>query len=364
MDFKNKLDKEIGFKYFSRVPAKEQSVLAKRLAFLIKAGVPILDGLKTLQRQTRSRSKAKLFDRVIDDVANGQYLSTSLAKSKSIFGDFAVNMIRVGEESGTLNENLDYISEELKKRHALKRTVRGALIYPVFVAAMSLLVTSMILVFVFPKILPIFKDLGGRLPVTTKILIGTSDFLLHYGIFVLAGLILTTVAFIFTYKKTPKFKYALDRIAISLPIFGKLARDYQSANLCRTLGLLLKSQQNITSAITITASTLSNDVYRRGMEEMSVSVMRGMKMSEHMEKYPILFPEMTLQAVSVGEMSSNLVDTLIYLSDYYEHEVEETTTSLSSYLEPILMVGMGLLVGFIVVSVITPIYAITQNIHP
>src|SRR3989344_3916895 len=363
------LNKEISFSLpkwmpFGRLSVKDQAVFAKRLSFLIKAGVPILDGIRMLNKQTRAGSKKRILEQVLSDVAQGQLLSASFAKSQKVFGEFGISMIKVGEEGGILDENLSYLAEELRKSHRLRKKIKGALAYPAFVTVATIGITGFISAFIFPKILPIFANFGAELPITTKALIVVSTFLLHYGLALLAGLFILAIFLYGVYLKTGTFRMTVDRVVLSMPIFGKMVKDYQMASFCRTFGLLLKSQLDVVKATQITANTLSNHIYKREVMALSASITKGKNISEHIGQNPYLFPEMVLQTLSVGESTGHLSDSLLYLSDYYENEVEETTRNLSSTLEPALMVVMGVVVGFVALAVITPIYQITQNIHP
>lgn len=352
------------FNFKRKLSIKDQAAFAKRLAFLIRADVPILESLAMVKRQTRSISRSKILDEVIKDVSNGQFLHASLAKHGNTFGDFAISLIKVGEEGGILDKNLEHLSEELKKRHELKKKIVGAMIYPAFITFATACVTAMITIYIFPKLMPIFISLGENLPVTTRFLIWTSNFLVHYGLLVLAGLIISAMGFSLIYKKFLPVNVIANRVMLCVPIFGKLSQNYHMANFCRTLGILLDCQVGIIRAVNITADATPNKLYQGEIRKLSAEISKGRKISEYLEKYPNLFPEIVPQMVAIGETSGNLGETLLYLSNHYESETSDLTKNLSNSLEPIMLVSMGLVVGFIAVSVITPIYEITQNLHP
>ncbi len=351
-------------KLFTKLSLKEQVAFTTRLSFLIKADVPIIESLRMMHKQTKSKNRARILNKVIQDVSNGQYLSDSLAKFNNTFGDFAINLIRVGEEGGMLDQNLQYLAVELKKRQELKKKIIGALVYPVFVSIATLGVTGLVMVYVFPKIMPIFTSLGGKLPLATRMLIGLSNFLLNYGFyfaFAVAGLaVVTTIV----YKKVKPFNRVVNKGLLVIPVFGHLGKSYHMANFCRTFGLLLNSHVSIVSAANITANATANIVYKEELQRLSLEISKGKKISDHIEGKTILFPDMVPQMVAIGETTGRLGDTLLYLSDHYENEVNDLTKNLSSSIEPVMLVVMGIVVGFVAVSVISPIYAITQNIHP
>jgi len=348
---------------FVRFSVKEQTLFAKRLSFLIKAGVPILECLHLIRKQTKSKAKGRVYDAVIKDVSNGQYLSTSLGKFTRLFGEFAVNIIRVGESSGILSQNLAYLADELSKKHALQRKVVGTLVYPVFITIATLGVTGILTVFIFPKLMPIFASLHVELPLTTRILIATSEFLRYGWFYLLLGIIFVVVLWFVLRAKLKEVRYFGDMLLLYLPFAGRIARAYNLTNFARTLGLLLKSGVHLTEAMHIVAETTRNQVYRRAALRMVDSITKGQRVSEQLAKEQRLYPDILTHMVAIGETTGNLAATCVYLGELYETEVDELTKTLSSSIEPVLMIVMGLLVGTIAVSVITPIYAITQHLQ-
>lgn len=347
---------------FVRFSIKEQTLFAKRLSFLIRAGVPLLDGLSLIRKQTRERYKGRMFDAIVADVAAGKYLSTSLSRFSNHFGEFTVNLIRVGEATGGLSENLLYLADELAKKQALHRKVRGALIYPIFITLTTLGVTGMLTVFIFPKIMPIFISLDIDLPLTTRILLWLSTFLAAYGIYVILGCIVAFAAFFFIRSRVGAIRYGTDRLLLSIPIAGDIARAYNAANFCRTLGLLLNAGVHVAESLSITAEVTKNVVYKNAYRRVALEVVKGDTISKHLAKETALFPELVPHMIAIGEATGSLVETLGYLAEMFEAEVDEKTKNLSNTIEPILLVIMGLIVGLIAVSVITPIYDITKNL--
>jgi type IV pilus assembly protein PilC len=347
----------------SKFTNKEQILFAKRMGFLMKAGVPILESLNLLKKQMKTKNAAKIFEQVILDVSSGQYLSTALAKFKGTFGDFAVNIIRVGEQGGILSDNLNYLSEELSKKQQMKRKIMGAMFYPIFIVCATLVLTAILTIFVFPKVLPIFSSVGLDLPISTKILIFVSHFLINYGLYLFLFLIGAVFAFIFLFR-TPKFRMVVEHVILKTPLAGSISQNYYLSNFCRTLGLLLKGDSRLDEAVKITASTTENLVYRQEFERVGVFINKGGKISDYLDSRPKLFPDMLSHMVAIGETAGNLSETFLYMADMYEAEVDDLTKNLSGLIEPVLMVFMGLLVGFVAISIITPIYAVTQKLHP
>ncbi len=348
---------------FNRLPLQDQILIIKRLAILIKAGVPILAALEMLKSQASSRVASQMLTSVIADVENGQFLSTSLSRHRNIFGKLAISVVQIGEVSGTLHENLNYLSNELAKKQALRRKVFGSLVYPIFIVVATLGITGLLTVYIFPKILPIFRSLNFELPWTTRTLIYVSDLLLHEGVYLVLGLV-GLVATVVALLRVQAVRYWVDRLILHVPIFGHVAQSYLMANFCRTLGLLLQSNVRIVEATTIAADTIGNLAYQEALQAMAGKVTKGEKISTHMSEHQKLFPPMLNQMVMVGETSGSLSETFLYLAEIYENEVEDRTKNLSTLLEPALMGFMGLIVGFVAISIITPIYAVTQNLHP
>ena len=346
----------------SRYSIKEQAYFAKRLSFLIHAGLPIVDSLRIVHRQTKSSARAKVLDRVIADVSSGKFLSTSLERLKGGFGEFAINIIKIGETTGTLDQNLNYLADELKKRSILRQKILTAFIYPIFIAVSTLGLTGLLTIFIFPKIRPVFDSLHVDLPLSTKFLIFLSNFLRNYGLWFMLAMVCMIIFFTIIIKKIEKIRVYTNWIIIRLPIAGNIIINYNLANFCRTLGLLLKGGVRIMDAIKITSDTTSNIIYKNEITRLINGVRKGDKISKHLEKNPTLFPDILTQTVAVGEVTGKLPDTLMYTSELYENELDELTKNLSSTIEPLLMIFMGLVVGFVAISVITPIYEITNNL--
>ncbi len=342
---------------------KDQQHFAQRLAFLVKAGVPILQSLRILLEQTKSVHKKKIFESLITDVSQGQYLSTSLNKFKNIFGDFAVNIIQVGETSGILSENLNYLADELKKKRALRQKIQGALVYPVFITVATVGITILLTAYIFPKILPIFESLHIKLPWTTRVIIVLSDFSHRYGLLLSVVIVAFIIGLFVTRKKVAKVRFFVDKLLLKIPIVGHIAESYNMTNFCRTLGLLLKSGISITTGLEITARTTTNMVYKKEYERMFQNVNQGERISVYINSTRGLFPDILAHMIAIGETTGNLSDTLLYLSEFHEREVDDLTRNLSNSIEPLLMISMGLVVGFVAVSIITPIYEVTQNLH-
>lgn len=349
---------------FLRYPLKEQIVLAKRLSLLVKSGVSLLVGLRMLTEQSNTKGRTYILETVTKKVETGQYLSASLASFGKIFGSFFINIIAIGELSGTLQQNLMYLSEELAKRLALRRKVRGAMIYPAIIITATFSLAILLTVFLFPRVLPIFNSFDDfQLPFATKVMIGLSGFIISYWIWLVIGAVLLVFAFILALRNY-KFRYQYHRLLLKLPLVGALLQRYYLANISRTFGLLLHTDVRIVRALEITAETTMNLVYRRHLEAIAKEVVKGQKIAIYMREYPKLFPKMMVQMIEVAETTGALPDTFNFLAEMYENEVDDITNNLSTIVEPALMILMGIVVGFVAVAIITPIYTFTQSIKP
>ncbi len=346
-----------------RFNLRDQALFARRLSLLVRAGVPILESLNILKKQARSKSVGRMFDHIIKDVANGRDLSRSLGRFRKVFGEFALNIIKVGETSGTLPENLVYLGTEIDKERELKRKVVGAMIYPILIVIMTFAVTALLTVYLFPKLLPIFQSLKVDLPWTTRLLLWISNFLINYGIFVLVGLVVATIGYFLLLRLKP-VRLVVHKILIRVPLIGSFFQDYQLTSICRTLGLLLKGSMTVLEAIRITGDTTTNLGYREELKAIHRIVGKGGTISTHMERKPKLFPPLVSQMIAIGEKTGNLAETFVYVAEIYEQDLDEKTKRLQTVIEPLLMIFMGLIVGFVAVSIITPIYDITQHLTP
>jgi type IV pilus assembly protein PilC len=342
---------------------KKQTFFAKRLSFLIKSGLPMLESMHIIQKQTKNKSEIKIFDRIISDVANGQSLATSLAKFKGVFGNFAINIIKAGESSGTLTSNLSYLADELKKKELLRKKIMGSLLYPIIITVATFGITGFLTVYIFPKIMPIFQSLKAELPFSTRFLIWLSQVVRNYGLYIFLVLVFLILAIALAVKYSSKVKFIFHGLILRIPIAGPIAKNYNLTNTMRTMGLLLKSGISLTESLIVTRDTTENVQYKKAFDDISHGVMKGKNISQLIVAHPKIFPEMLGHMIAIGERSGNLSNTLIYLSEYYENEFDDQTKNLSSSIEPVLMIIMGVMVGFIAISIISPIYGITQSLH-
>ena len=344
---------------FLHIPLSEKILFARHLSIMIRTGMPLLDSLRLFLKQTKSGSFAYVLKQVIANVENGQFLAMSLGQFQRLFGDLFINIVRIGETGGVLSENLEHLSIELKKRQILHQKIRSALIYPAIVLIAMTVVISILIFFVLPKIIPIFTSLNVELPLTTKILIALATFLLNYWMFVAVGIVAFLIIFSLLLR-VYAFRYACHRFLLVMPLVGTISRKAAMSDLARTLGLLLKSGVKIVEAINVTSNSITNLVYKKSFSQAAEAMKKGDSLNAFLKTREDIFPSALTQMIEVGESTGTLENNLFYLANFYEEEVDEATSNLSSTLEPILLLVMGVIVGFVAISIITPIYKITQ----
>ncbi len=347
---------------FDSLKTQEKINFARHLAIVIKAGIPLYQGLNIIKPQTESRTLKKILTQIIRDIGNGRFLADALARYEDAFGMFFVNIVRVGESSGTLAQNLLYLADELKKAKDLQSKVRSAMVYPLMILLATIGVTGFLTFFIFPKLLPVLNGLNVALPASTLALIAVVDFLKNYGIELAIAIPIFILLVNFILKKVEPLRYAAHRVIFILPVVSTLTINLNMVNFARVLALLLKSGMRIVEAVKITANTCDNLVYRRALLEGSESLRKGGQLADYLTLHKKIFPQLLSGMVKIGEDTGSLEGNLGYLSAYYEEEVDYKLHTLTSLLEPIMLLFMGLLVGFVAISIITPIYSIAGGI--
>lgn len=340
---------------------KDKMLFARHMDMMTRSGMQILDALEILKKQTTSKAFLRMLDGLIEDVRNGQFLSVGMTRYRNVFGDFFINLVRVGETSGTLSENFKYLAEELAKKGELQSKIRGAMAYPIIILFATLGITGLLSFFIFPKILPVLRSLNTALPLSTRMFIASSEFLFAYGLYLFLGAVIFFIAF-FMLLRIRRFRLAWHNFILKIPYVGRLSTEINIIGLSRTLNLLLHGGVKIVEALDITADTLSNFVYQDEVRRIADTVRRGEPMSRAMVDNPRLFPATYAQMSSVGENTGKLDETMIFLADFYESELDNSTKSMSNVLEPVLLLFMGGIVMFVAIAIITPIYALTQNL--
>ncbi|MCA9376206.1 MAG: type II secretion system F family protein [Candidatus Doudnabacteria bacterium] len=354
--------KNIKIPGLSGVKMTERVLLTRHLQIMIKAGLSITHALQILEEQTENTVLKEIISDVKTRVERGQTLTDSLKEHPKVFPPFYTSMVAVGELGGTLEETLDDLAEQLKKDYELVAKVRGAMLYPVVILSVMLVVAGVMIVYVLPQLVDIFRDVDADLPITTRALIGLSDFVQQYGFFVLIGIVLFVVLLV-AWRRTEQGKRAFHWTFIHFPLFGDVIRKVNLARFANTTSILLASDISIVETFKIVRDVVANVYFKDIMTGSAEQVKKGVAISEALgtEEAEALFPPVVRQMVSVGEQTGTLDSVLADLGEFYEKDVTRTTDNLSSIIEPVLMVILGAAVGIVAVSVISPIYSLIDT---
>ncbi len=340
------------------VSLQEKVVFSRHLGLMIKAGFSLNKALETLTRQTTNKYFASVLKNLNDQVAAGKSFYDAASDYKNVFSPVFISMIQVGESAGKLEETLNLATRHLRREYALRRKIRGALAYPAVVISAMIAVGALMIIFVLPQLATTFSELNIELPLSTKIIFGLSDFIVKFWYLVLALLIAAVYVFYFFTKKTELGRKTVDVMFLKLPIFSDLTKKLNSARLARTLSSLLSGGVPLIEALKITAATLNNFFYRKAVLAAIPEVEKGHTLSSVLARYPHLFPPVVTEMAAVGEETGSLTVILKELARFFENEVSISTKSLSSIVEPIIMIVIGIAVGIFALSIIQPIYSI------
>lgn len=356
-----KQKKKSGSLFFGKVSYLDKFLFVKHLGMMIKAGLPLREAISEIKEQTNSRKFKKVLDDIVSCLDNGESLASSLAKHPAVFDELFVNLIKAGEASGTLEENLKYLISQLEKNRDLQKKIKAALLYPILILSSTFVLIGILAVYILPKLIPLFESFEIELPLPTRILIWTIKLFQNYGlsIFIQIAVLIAIFIFISRFQAIKKINH---RIILRLPVIGKLNRNVNLAYFSRTLGVLISSGIPIIEALNITANTLSNVIYREELKKSIGRIQHGEEISGYLRTKPKLFSPVFTRMINVGEKTGKLDDSLFYLAEFYEKEVDDATRNLSTLLEPILLIIIGVAIGFIAISIIMPIYKITHGL--
>lgn len=343
-----------------KVKPRSLVVFSRQFATMIDAGIPILRCLEILSSQCKDPALKPALEQVTIDVKTGLSLNESLAKHPKVFSKLYVNMIRAAEVGGILDTILDRLSGFLEYEAEVKGKIKSAMMYPVLVLIFSCIMLFVLFSFVLPKFKEIFTGMNVKMPTMTAALFGFGDFmaawwwavLLFFG-GIYGGIIMWT--------RTPQGKYHMDFLKLRFPLVGELVLKMSVARFTRTFGTLISSGVPMMRSLEIVGETLGNVVLQRAVDQTRNSIREGQKLSAPLNASG-LFPTMVTQMIDIGEESGRLSEMLVKIGDFYDNEVETTVKGLTSMIEPMLIIFMGVVVGFIAVSVMTPIFTIVNNV--
>ncbi|MDP1629274.1 MAG: type II secretion system F family protein, partial [bacterium] len=348
-------------RFFRSVSLKELAVFSRQFATLLEAQVPIADSLRTLQKQTENKIFQEKISEISADVESGLAISAALSRHENIFSSFFISMVKSGEVSGNLEEILSYLSDYLEKQYDLNSKVKGALWYPIVVLFFFVVIAAAMIVLVIPQLELFLVEFGAELPWPTRFIIGAGQ-VARAGIWVFMVLAFFAALLFSRYIKTPEGRFFWDSFKIKLPIFGRLLKYIYVTHFSETLGTLLEGGIPINQALIVSGDVVNNQVYKNIILKAEESVRQGEATSRIIGAYPDEFPPIVSQMMAIGEKTGRLADLLKRVATFYRREVDKIVANLVVLIEPILIVGLGVMVGLLLAAVLLPIYQLVTTL--
>jgi type IV pilus assembly protein PilC len=344
-----------------KITEKDMTIFTRQLSTMIKAGVPLLQAFDIVGRGHSNPSVSKMLLEIKNDIESGSSMATAFRKFPLQFDALYCNLVAAGEQAGILDTLLDRLAVYKEKMLAIKGKIKSALFYPIMVLLVAAAVTSIIMVFVIPEFKKVFQSFGAELPSPTLVVIAMSDFVLEYWYIVFGAPILFFAWFFYTWKRSEKFQIVMDRFLLRLPLFGDLIRKSVMARWNRTLATMFAAGVPLVEALESVGGASGNYVYKIATQTIRTLVSSGTSLTVAVQSSK-LFPNMVVQMIAIGEESGELDTMLDKIADFFEQEVDEAVASLSSLMEPILMVILGTLIGGLVIAMYLPIFKVASVI--
>ncbi|OGI17316.1 MAG: hypothetical protein A2Z52_02935 [Candidatus Moranbacteria bacterium RBG_19FT_COMBO_42_6] len=349
------------FDRFSTIPLSEKMMFARNLAVMISSGLPLSKAIRNFTAQSKSRRFIKVLESIQEDIQTGSTLADGLARYPGIFDELFVNMVRVGETGGNLEEVLNILAGQLEKEHELMSKVKGAMVYPAVILVAMVGIGILMMVYVVPQITGVFKDLGSTLPPSTQFIINTSTALKNHTFLILGSLVVMGIL-IKVMLSTSTGKKISGMIIINIPVINNIVIKLNCARFSRIYSSLLKSGVSAVESLKILSRTLPNFYYKRALERAAENIQKGINLSKIIYEEKKIFPILVPQMIEVGEETGKTETVMLKLAEFYEDEVNQLTKNLSSIIEPVLMLIIGGAVGFFAVSILQPMYSVLENI--
>jgi type IV pilus assembly protein PilC len=351
---------DLNLSFGGGVPLKVMARFTRQFSAMTSAGLPLIQCLDILSEQTEHEVLKQAIMQVAADIQGGGTLADSLSKHKKIFSELYCQMIAAGEAGGILDTILLRLAEYQEKADALRRKIKGAMTYPVIVAVVAVAAVAILMIFVVPIFANMFTDSGAKLPLPTRVVMGISDFIRSWfpAIFAAAGVGLFSL---YRYNKTEKGKLKLDMLLLKSPVLGDLERKSCISRFTRTLGTLLNSGVSIIDALQVTAKTSGNKVLELGIYKTLESISGGQTIADPLKATGV-FPPMVIQMIAVGERTGGLSEMLIKISDFYDDEVDAAVETLTSMIEPLVIVVLGSIIGGVLVAMYLPMFEMAGTV--
>ncbi len=343
------------------VSSVEKIMFTRNLRVIVSAGISLPKALTTLSMQTKNNKFKNILLAIAEEVTKGKNFSEAISGYPAVFPEIFVSMVKAGEESGTLEQSLDVLGLQMEKQYELKSKIKGAMIYPLVIMSAMAVIGILMLVLVVPQLAKTFKELGVDLPITTRIVIAFGTFVANFWYLIPVLVVILFFGLRF-FAKTAFGKKTQDTLFLKIPFISSIIKKTNAAYTVRTLGALISSGVPIVRSLEITAETLGNTYYKNAISGAAEEIKKGSKLSQFLSNYQDIYPPLVVQMLSVGEETGQTSDILTKLADFYEEEVSRATKDLSVIIEPLLMIIVGTLVGFFVVSMMQPMYGMLQSI--
>jgi len=342
------------FKFFQRVSSRDLSIFSRQLATLFAAAVPLVESLHTLANQTENPKLQEALLDIVADVDGGMEFDQALAQYPNIFSNFYVQIVKAGEESGTLDKVLNYLARYTEREHGIISKIRGSMIYPIFVLGVFIIVGVAMLVFVIPQLLSVLEQSGAELPLITRVIAVASDFIRNQW-YIFVTVVIVGIVGIIRFLKTKTGKEFWSLAQLKIPIFGRIFKNIYLFRFSESFGLLIRGGVPFSQSLTISANVIDNLVYKRIIMDAKEKVSRGISLSQSLKEHPEI-SAMVTQMIAVGEKTGKLDEILQNVASFYEEEVTNAVDNLVSLIEPMLIVIMGFGVALLVAGVLLPIY--------
>ena len=347
--------------WFARVGSRDLNVFTEQLATLVKAKVPLFEAINILASQTESPGLKQIVSSISSELKDGKTLSEALSKYPQVFPLLYINMVRSGESGGVLDETLTRLAKFREEQEEIRASISSALAYPIFIVIVGLVTIIVLLTFGIPRLVSMFSETKQALPLPTRILISISNGIVNYWYVGVIAIGLSV--FMLKHRQlTKKNKIILDRFKLKIPLIGNFTKKAMLAEFTRTFALLLANGVPVLEALHITVPTINNEIFKIELEKVHSDIIVGTPLSQSMKK-SIWFPPFLTNMIAVGERGGNLQDVLLEVAVFYEREVKKINKIMTSLLEPAIILVMGLVVGFIVIAMLLPIFEINMAVQ-
>ena len=344
-----------------RFSKPEQIIFFRNFGAMTSAGLPMTNALRVLEEQAHSLGLKKVIRTILADIENGQKLSASMRRHPKFFSEYIIETINVGEVTGRLSDTLDRIATDLEANYELYRKVVGAMIYPIIIVIVMLAVVIGMVTIVLPKIASLFAEARVDLPLTTRVLLYGSSFIREHPI-LLISIAIGFIALIVALFRTKRGRYVFHTVFLHIPLFGGLIREFNLAQFFRALESLVASGLSVVRSVEVASKTLKNEVFKKALIGLHVPLLHGSPLSEALQAHPHLFPTQARRMLEVGENTGKLDEMFLRLMNFYDRAVRHKTQTMSSLIEPILILVIGVVIGGLAVSIFLPIYQISSAI--